>query len=339
MKFSAKAFLESDPKVQQIVRDSGSSDPKIASAALYELAKALELPLRKGVMSGDILDNIFEQIKLDSNSTNEFPLDFLSPGTEKEFIAYTMPNAGYIPQRNVEGDYVMVPTYTVGDGIDWKYKFARDARWDVPGRAMEVLRKGFTKKLNDDGWSVLLSAAADRNILVFDSDAAAGQFTKRLLSLMKVVMRRNGGGNSSSVNRRKLTDLFLSPEGMEDIRNWNVDQIDEVTRREIYVSSDDGVSVNRIFGVNLHDLDELGVGQEYQLFWTADLAGSMGASDEEIVIGLDLSESGSFIMPVREELQIYTDDTMHRQGRSGLYGRMEVGFAQLDSRFSIAGSF
>ena len=79
----------------------------------------------------------------------------------------------------------------------------------------------------------------------------------RLVSLLKTVMRRNGGGNSASNNRGLLTDLYVSPEAMEDIRNWGVDQVDEVTRREIYTAADGSVKQD-IFGVNLHDLDELG---------------------------------------------------------------------------------
>jgi len=39
---------------------------------------------------------------------------------------------------------------------------------------------------------------------------------------MKTVMRRNGGGNSTSANRGQLTDLYVSPEAVEDIRNWEL---------------------------------------------------------------------------------------------------------------------
>ena len=301
------------------------------------MAKAVELPLRKGVLNGDILDGIFETITLDRNATSEFPLDFLSPGTEKEFVAYTMPNHGYIPQRNVEGDYVQVPVYPVGNAIDWNLRYARDARWDVVGRAVEVLNAGFVKKLNDDGWQTIVTAGKDRNILVYDSDAAAGQFTKRLVSLMKTVMRRNGGGNSTSNNRGTLTDLYVSPEATEDIRNWNVDQIDETTRRQIFVAEGDN-ALNRIFGVNLHDLDELGEGQEYQLFYENELGGSVEGSDVELVVGLDLSNNDSFVMPIREEVQIFEDDALHRQQRAGLYGWAEQGFAVLDNRRILLGS-
>jgi hypothetical protein len=195
----------------------------------------------------------------------------------------------------------------------------------------------FTKKLNDDGFHTILSAGVDRNILVYDSDAATGVFSKRLVSLMKTVVRRNGGGNSTSIDRGTLTDLYLSPEGIEDIRNWGVDEVDPVTRREL-ITQDGGLLV-RIFQVNLHDLDELGEGQEYQNFYTSDLSGSLPTGDNEIVVGLDLSRQDSFVMPVRENVQIFEDDTLHRQRRAGLYGWAEHGFAVLDNRRVLLGSF
>jgi hypothetical protein len=155
---------------------------------------------------------------------------------------------------------------------------------------------------------------------------------------MKTVMRRNGGGNSASNNRGQLTDLYVSPEAMEDIRNWGVDQVDELTRREIYVASDTAAVVNRVFGVNLHDLDELGVGQEYQLFYENVLNGTMPAGDVEICVGLDLRKRDSFIMPIRQEVQIFEDDVLHRQKRAGFYGWAEQGFAVLDNRRVVLGS-
>ena len=329
--------FEPTPELTDLLVRSGSANKTEATEANGEFAKALELPLRQGVLNGDILDGIFEPVVLAQSATPEFPLDFLAPGTEKDFVAYTIPNHGYIPQRHVEGDYVMVPTYDIGASIDYLLKYARDARWDVVGRAMEVLEAQFVKKMNDDGWHTLLAAATDRGILVSDSDADPGQFTKRLVSLMKTVMRRNGGGNSSSNNRGMLTDLYVSPEAMEDIRNWGIDQVDEITRREIYTAADG--SINRVFGINLHDLDELGDGQEYQLFFENVLggAGSMG-SDVEIVVGLDLRKRDSFIMPVRQEVQIFEDDTLHRQKRAGFYGWAEQGFAVLDNRRALLGS-
>jgi len=200
------------------------------------------------------------------------------------------------------------------------------------------LESSFVKKINDDGWHTLLAAAVDRNILVYDADAAVGQFTKRLVSLLKTVMRRNGGGNSVTANGR-LTDMYLSPEAIEDIRNWGVDQLDEVSRREIYQSADNGAPLTRLFGVNLHDLFEFGDNQEYQNYFTSDLGGSLAATDVELIIGLDQASSDSFVMPVKRQVEVFEDEALHRHQRQGYYGWAEIGFGVLDNRRVLAGSF
>ena len=322
-----------------LLRKSGDADINVAQAAQREFAKALELPLRKGVLVGNILGTIFETINVEAGSTTEFPLDLISPGLEGEHVAYTNPGHGRIPERAVESDYVMIPTYNIASSVDYLLRYAREARWDIVGRAMQVMEAGFVKKMNDDGWHTLLAAGVDRNILVYDGDATAGLFSKRLVSLMQTVMRRNSGGNSASVGRGRLTDLYVSPEALEDVRNWGLDQVDEVTRREIYTASEDGAPITRIFGVNLHDLDELGEGQEYQTFFTSDLNGNVESSDVELVVGLDQSSNDSFVMPVKEQLQVFEDPTLHRQQRAGYYGWAELGFGVLDNRRIILGSF
>lgn len=322
-----------------LLKQSGDGDMNTAQAAQREFAKALELPLRKGVLAGDVLGNIFETIPVEAGAGTEFPLDLISPGMEGEHVAYTNPGHGRIPERSVEGDYVMIPTYSITSSIDYLLRYAREARWDIVGRAMQVLEAGFVKKMNDDGWHTLLAAGVDRNILVYDGDATAGMFSKRLVSLMQTVMRRNAGGNTGSSNRGRLTDLYVSPEALEDVRNWGLDMVDEVTRREIYTASEGGAPITRIFGVNLHDLDELGEGQEYQEFFKSDLSGALEGSDDELVVGLDQSSNDSFVMPIKQQLEVFEDPTLHRQQRAGYYGFMELGFGVLDNRRILLGSF
>jgi hypothetical protein len=326
-----------DDSIIELIRQSGDMDNAIADVAQRQLALALTEPLRQGVLVGNILDGIYERRVMAPGTEIEFPLDLLAPGEETEHVAYTNPGNGRIPERHVEADYVKVPTYDITSSIDWLLRHAREARWDLVGRAMQVFEASFVKKMNDDGFHVLLSAGVDRNILVFDSDASAGQFTKRLVSLMKTVMRRNAGGNTGSIKRGRLTDLWLSPEALEDIRNWGLDQVDEITRRELYVAADGGIS--RVFQVNLHDIDELGEGQEYQLFYQNTLGGSLNTGDAELVFGLDLLNNDSFLMPIKQEVTIFNDPTLHRQQRAGFYGWATYGVAALDNRRVLLGSF
>lgn len=320
-----------------LLKRAGSNDPEIASAAQREIATAAAAVIREGVVDGDIVSDIFYTEPYDQDFIR-IDLDLLSPGTEDEHIAYVMPDHGKIPHRQVEGDYIMLNTYTIASSIDCTRNYFKNARYDVLRRMLEVLNGGFVKKKNDDGWQTLLSAGNGRGILVYDSDATAGVFTPKLVSQMKTVMRRNGGGNSTSMNRKRLTDLYISPEAMEDMASWQLNLVPDSVRTEIFRSQDGALM--GLYGVNFHDLDELGVGQEYQLYFTGTLGGSMGGSDQEIVVGLDLTaKDKAFIMPVSDALQVYEDNTVHRQGLVSFYGLESVGFACLDVRYVLLGSF
>jgi hypothetical protein len=320
---------------QELLAKAGSMNRAEAVEAGDKIARALTGPLREALFSGDIITQIFTPLDFSNGMPTEFPLDPIAPGTQKDFVAYTIPNQGTIPQKHVEGDYVMVPWYQVGNSIDWLLRYSKYSRWDVVGRLLKVFRAGFVKKLNDDGWHTLLAAGYDRGVVAFDSDAGSGQFTKRLVSLMKTVMVRGAGGNSATPNRGELTDLYQSKEAVEDIRNWGVDIIDEFTRKDIFDSAD---GLLRIFGVNLHPMDELGEGQEYQNFYLNALGGAIQANDVELVVGLDMKNNDSFVMPMVSPLEVFNDDGLHRQQRQGLYGWLATGFGVLDSRRIILGS-
>jgi len=327
-----------DDATIELIRTCASNNQNDAFNAQMQLATALQEPLRQGVLYGDNLSGIFEVRQVEPGANLEFPLDLIAPGEEQDFVAFTNPGNGRIPEKQVESDYVMIHTYGIANSIDWLLRYAREARWDIVARAMQVLEAGFVRKMNDDGWATILAAGVDRDVLIYDADATAGQLTKRLISLMKVEHRRLGGGNSGSIRRALLTDLYVSPESIEDVRNWGLDQVDELTRREIYLSDDNGAAVTRVFGVNLNALDELGENQQYQKFFLNQLGGTLQASDVELVIGIDKSVNDSFIMPVKQNVQIFADDKMHRRQRMGYYGWAELGFGVCDNRRVILGS-
>jgi len=329
-------FSDLDPALKELIVKSGDMDQSVAFAAQMELAKAIQSGLRDGILVGDVVRNIFTSVVVAPGAEIEYPLDVLAPGEEDEFVAYTNPGNGYIPQKTAEGDYVKIPTYGVAGSIDWLLRIARNAQYDIIARYLQILEAEFIKKCNDDGWHTILAAVADRNILVHDPDASNGLFTKRVVSLLKTTTRRNGGGNTASLKRFKLTDIFLSLESLEDMRNWGLDQIDEVTRREIYNAADG--TINRVFGVNLHELTELGEDQEYQNFFTSSLGGSLASGDSELLIGVDMETTNSFVMPIRQEVSLFQDPALHREQRAGYYGWGEWGFGVLDNRSVIGAS-
>jgi hypothetical protein len=149
-------------------------------------------------------------------------------------------------------------------------------------------------------------------------------------------MTRNAGGNGQVGN---LTDLYLSMEAMEDIRAWDISEVDDVTRRDILQQAGRNMAV--LYGTRLHFMTEYGVGQEYQLYLINTLGRTIAATgDEEFVVGLDLTTNDSFVQPIRQELQTFeAGPEMHRSQKAGVYGWMEHGFAVLDNRRILLGTF
>ena len=321
-----------------LLRATASDNTKVAQAAQKAFAAALSEPLRQGIFDEDNLGGIYRREVLAPGAQANYPLDFVRPGTEDlDFTAITLPKQGRVPERHVEGDELWVPTFQIANSIDWSLRYARDARFDVVGRAIRVYQMGFVRKINEDGWHTLLAAADARGLVVADTAAAAGQFTKELVSRLQTSMTRNAGGNGQA---GRLTDLYLSMEAMEDLRAWDISEIDDVTRREILQSA--GANMASLYGSTLHFMTEFGVGQEYQTYLDTTLGRSVtavDAGDQEFVVGLDLSTNDSFVQPIRQELQTFEDDSLHRQQRAGVYGWMEHGFAVLDNRRVILGTF
>lgn len=315
-----------------LLKATASNEIDISAKHRMALAQVMEKAWKAGVLEPDLLGTVFQKITLPPGVEAKFPFDFYSPDNEGSYEAFVVPKEGAIPDRVIEGDEIRVPTYKIANAISWSLDYARDARWDVVARAIEVFTNGFIRKLNDDGWHVILKAGVEgTSTTVSDAAASSGVFTKKLLlNIMTGIKRRTGGRNA------RLTDLYLSPEALADIRNFDNTVLDDLTLRQLLVSGED--SIPSIYGVRLHEMQELGESQEYQTYLTGTLGASMAASDGEFVVGLDLLHRDAFVMPVREEMAMFDDPNLHRSAKAGVYGWMEVGFAALDTRRTILGS-
>ena len=203
---NGKAIQITD-KEKNLLRATASENEAEAAVHSQALAQTLDKAWRAGVLEPDLLTGIFDKVMLAQGAEAKFPLDLYSPTKESQglYKAFVIPNVGKVPEQPVEGDEIFVPTYKVANSIDWALSYARDARWDIIARAMNVYANGFTRKMNDDGWHVILKSASV-NSVSSDSAATSGAFTKRLVTGMMTDIVRLTGGRGS-----KLTHIYVSP--------------------------------------------------------------------------------------------------------------------------------
>ena len=295
--------------------------------------------------TGDDITNIFDLIKVNPMTIAEFPImtyKNVDGGEISNHVHVVNEQYNERIQRFVDSKNIKIPTNRYYNSVSIAEKYLRAERHDVMQRAMRILQKGLKRKLWMSGWELLMASAVDRNILVFDNDACRGQLTTRLIALMKTIMRRNGDGLG------RLTDLYVSPTVMLDFNNKllaqamyssSFDNCDkEIIDHNIQHTCDNVGFVKdlRIFGVNIHEVDELEIDWELVKFFKDDLGGCVGSDDSQLVVGLDKSRS-SFVMPETKEPNCYTW-VNHTNKRVEMYLDTEIGLAVLDNQSVILGS-
>lgn len=345
------SFEAASPELAQIIKATASTDDALRAKALTQFFDVIGPTIRQGVMVGDITGGIFSEITLPAGVTPEFPIDPIAPGTENEFRAYTNPGMGHIPERTAFGDRVIIPTIDVANSVSWPLKYAREARWDVISRYMEAFMAGFVQNKNDNCWHTILKAGADRGMTVYDLAAKQGQFTRRLFSMIDCTMKRNGGGNSASLKRGRATNVYMGCEAIQEILNWNVDQVPDGVRERLYSEQAGDNTMLDILGVKIHELYELGEDQQYQKYFTDVLGASLvpsaansgptghGADDKELIVALDLANRDSFVLANTQPLEVHSDDlVLKRNQMGGVFGFMGYGILVADSRRVLLGS-
>lgn len=328
--------------------------------AKQEVAAAIEVP-------------ILQEVKDSSEARQLFAVEVLQPGAQAaypvaddfETPVFILPKLGYVPQNLIEmpGEEVYVPTFVISTSCDWSLRAARDGRINIAQRAMRNAARTIIDYEEACAWRTVVPAATSSfpgrgqlkprpaPIVEIDGGNAAGFLSKELINQMQVRMQRN---------RRTLTDVYVSPEDMADIKEWGESQVDDLTRREIFVSG----GLSGVFGVKFHSIHQLGAtgkyninsaDSEYGQFRVASGTGAFNAyvpenankvnalgevveAGETQIYGFDLTSNDSLVMPIREELKFFDDsENLHRHQKQGFYGWEEVGFAILDTRMLVMG--
>ena len=366
-----KIKFDKTPEQVELIKAMGSSNKVDAIEAQDAFAAFISPVIQEVLLQAGTASALYEDMTYDEDDSPSIPVDLYYGEPEGTFAVWQQTVAGGLPTQQI-GSFqeIKVSTYPLDSAISFDKRYVRKCRLDVVARGLERLANDVLIKQERNAWYVVLKMLADAQTKgvnhVFRADTA-GTFqmedVNKAITLLKRLNAAYNGASPVGNEGRGLTDLYVSPEIMEQIRSFAYNPVNtkqalggttsipmtDSVRERIYSSG----GATDIWGVTLHELLELGVGRKYNVlfdqiagtkaFSKADGTGSadFGAS-EEILIGVDRSRR-SFIrtLAVNAEtggsFNLRPDDQfLARSGKVGFYGGLEEGRVGLDSR-AVAG--
>jgi hypothetical protein len=388
-----KLTLKNTPEQIELIKALGSKNSAAAREASEAFAAFLGPVIQQVLMTAGTASTIYTDAEFDEDDNPSYPLDLYYNENEGYITVWSQHLAGGLPTSQVEGVAEMkIATYRLDSAVSWLKRYARRSRLDVVSKAIERMANEMLIKQERNAWAVILRALAEGSTTtrhggelqhILGTKSAGNLVLNDLNNLMVRLKRINesySGHSPVNVYSNGLTDLYVSPEVKASIRAfaWNPlnttgqdqnagrDQtLPDDVRSDIYRAG----GMQSIFGVNINEMIELGVGQKYNTLFdsfagantpghatslngsTAVAAGVVdnwstnAAINDQIAIGLDNSR-GAFIRPVAREHEsggtftALPDEQFNAYGtrveKVGFYGFLEEGRVCLDAR-AIAG--
>ena len=369
-----KIKFEKTPEQVELVKAMGSSNKVQALEAQDAFAAFIAPVIQEVLLQAGTASAIYEDMTYDEDDSPSIPVDLYYGEPEGTFSVWQQTVAGGLPTQQI-GSFqeIKVSTYTLDSAISFDKRYVRKCRLDVVARGLERLSNDVLIKQERNAWYVVLKMLADAQTKglnhVFRAQSA-GNFQvddiNKAITLLKRLNAAYNGATPVGNEGRGLTDLYVSPEIMEQIRSFAYNPVNtkqaalgttsipltDSVRERIFSAA----GMSDIWGVTLHELLELGAGRKYNVlfdeiaglksFAKPDTTGGSRFGDtnvnDEILIGIDRSRR-SFIrtLAVNAEtggsFNLRPDDQfLARSGKVGFYGGLEEGRVALDAR-AVAG--
>lgn len=374
------------PEQQAIVRELASDNRTESLAAAEAIAAVVNRPLLQVIEQAPVFANWFQVYGIGPNEAPKLPLSLFFDIKQRNFLhVFTQSVAGGTATNFVQGISDMyVGTYSFQGAASLDKSFIAAADMQAVAQTLERLAQEVLVKQNLNATNIIMASLANARIDGNASNTAvsnlevirartAGVFGLQEFNDMKTKYRRIVsswvGGTPLGV-RASLTDLAVSPEIMGQIRAisfqpQNTRAGHSVTNGSNYASESSIAAPESVreeiwkaggltsfFDTDLHEYNELGVGQTYNTIFDtyagatsyADITGAGSAafdgSTSEIVVGAN--QTMFDLVRVRQsnkngEWSLQADDSFtNRSGRLGWFGSLNEGYLSLDNRAKIA---
>jgi len=368
--------LKNTPEQIELIKAMGSKNATVAREATEAVASFLGPVIHQVLMTAGTVSKIYRDIEFDEDGEMSIPLDLFYAENAGYVQVWSQNMAGGLPTSQVEGvKELKFGTYRLDSAVSFNKRYARKSRLDVISKAIERMVNEVLIKQERQGWAVVLKALAEaqtKNIAQGSlthilAATTATQFLLADLNALMVRIKRINESYSGNTPVQPytygITDLYVSPEIMQQIRAFSYNPINtaqttattaiggirdqfitENIRDEIYANA----GMQSIYGVVLNEMIEFGVNQKYNVLFnqfsagiSASTAGWSNPATQQILVGID-NTRGAFLRPVSRQAEsggtfsVLPDGQWDAYGsrveKTGFYGFLEEGRLCLDSR-------
>tara|TARA_R110000824_G_scaffold11373_5_gene49636 strand:+ start:199 stop:1275 length:1077 start_codon:yes stop_codon:yes gene_type:complete len=344
--------LKNTPEQGALVKAMGSNNAVEAREAQEAFAAFLGPVVAQVINQAATAGAVYVDAPYDADDSPSFPLDLYYNESDNYFTVFSQNIAGGLPssQDVYAGQELKMAPYRLDSAVSFLKKYARRGRLDVLAKAVERMAQEVLVKQERNAWAVILKAAAEgsTNSTSHVIDTGAGtsfelDFLNQMMTRMRRLNQSFANGTPADGFSRGLTDMYVSPEVMENIRSFSYQALGGSTggaaatdlpdsvRTELYQAAGAG----SIFGVNLVELIELGPSKKYATLFNT-LSASAFAAGDDLAVGIDASK-GAFIRAIAQQdnstfTALADDQFSARSEKVGFYGHVEEARVCIDAR-------
>jgi hypothetical protein len=342
----------------ELVRAMASTDKTEAYKAQQAIAAFVSPVINEVINTAPTLSNIFTKTSYNFDDTPSIPLDLFYDITDEDYIKiYSQSMPGGLPSNSIvpTASELKIATYGLDSAYNFDKKYAAKSRLDVVSKVFSRMAQEILLKQERTSANVLLGTLADN---ATEQLVQAGGTTLLPDDFNKLIVRAtrvNSSWTNGTPEGRTggVTDLWLSPERMADLRKMAYNPINTVANDQTATAGEDsgiaapeamraalfsGAGIPAFYGLALHQINELGKNQRYTKVFDALYGGTFTAASDDLILGIDMSKEGiiravSTSPDSNSEITLEVDDQfVSRQRKIGYYLSLEEGRVVLNKR-------
>lgn len=236
---------------------------------------------------------------------------------------FLMPQIGGMPTVQAEGAEFTVDIHGLFGGVEWQRDIALDGRFQVAERQTEMLKNKFLVQEEIAGWTLIKTHASylpsTQKVQARKDDgteATAGSGKMNIFTINDIWTCADEIG----IGGRKVTDIFLSPKRLGDLRaQVGNGALPEDMRKALW---NNGQKQDGLAGLTFHVVHNKALVSDNKAYAFTQKAGYRYG-----------------VMPIRDRLRTYDDIFAERERKIGVKGEERIGMAVLDDKGLIEITF